>query len=158
MLAGLHRRLSPLAGEPGRDSIPTCDADPRRARTGDDMDMKTMTAAQLVAVHNARCDNERQIKEWRASKAALIERIEALKPSKPQRKATEKATPQARGAIGRAVAMLLRDPRLSYADILQMVRAANPKAATSTRSIASVAAAMRREGVDVPLRRSAGVN
>lgn len=116
-----------------------------------------MTAAQLVAVHNERCPKERRIKEWRASKASLIARIESLgapKPSKPRRKAAENAKDQQRGAIGRSVATLLRDPRLSYADILQMVRAAHPHASTSTRSIASVAACMRRDGLDVPLRRS----
>jgi len=74
------------------------------------------------------------------------------------RKAAEKATDQARGAIGRSVETLLRDGRLSYADILQLVLAAHPHASTSTRSIASVAAAMRRDGVDVPLRRSVGGN
>lgn len=123
---------------------------------GDDMDMKTMTAAQLVAVHNERCAKERRIKEWRASKAALIARIaalEAAKPSKPRRKATENAKDQQRGAIGRSVETLLRDPRLSYADILQMVKAAHPHASTTTRSIASVAACMRREGLEVPFRR-----
>jgi hypothetical protein len=122
------------------------------------MDMKTMTAAQLVAVYNERCPKERRIKEWRASKAALIERIEALKPSKPKRKAAEKATDQARGAIGRSVATLLRDPHLSYADILQMVLAVHPHASTTTRSIASVAAAMRRERMIVPLRRRTTTN
>lgn len=122
------------------------------------MDMKTMTAAQLVAVHNERCAKERRIKEWRASKAALIARIEALealKPSKPRRKATENAKDQGRGAIGRSVATLLLDGRLSYSDILQLVLAAHPDASTTTRSIASVAACMRRDGVDVPLRRAA---
>lgn len=119
------------------------------------MNMMTMTAAQLVAVHNERCPKERRIKEWRASKAALIERIEALRPTKPQRKVTEKATDQGRGAIGRSVATLLLDARLSYTDILQLVRVAHPDASTTTRSIASVAACMRREGVDVPLRRTA---
>lgn len=119
-----------------------------------------MTAAQLVAIHNEHCPKERRIKEWRASKAALIARIEALeaaKPSKARRKAAEKATDQARGAIGRSVATLLRDPRLSYADILQMVLAAHPHALTTTRSIASVAASMRRDGVDVQLRRGVAV-
>lgn len=117
-----------------------------------------MTAAQLVVVHNQLCPEERRIKEWRASKAALIARIEALeasKPSKARRKVTENAKDQQRGAIGRSVATLLRDPRLSYSDILQMVKAAHPDASTTTRSIASVAAVMRREGLNVAMRRIA---
>lgn len=47
----------------------------------------------------------------------------------------------------------LVDPALSYADIVQLVLAAYPDASTTARSIASVAAAMRRGGASVPLRR-----
>lgn len=128
---------------------------------GDDMDLTKMTAAELVGVFNSKCPKDKRIKEWRASKAALIARIETLgaaKSSKAPKKRTENATDQQRGAIGQSVATLLRDPRLSYADILQMVLAAHPHAATSTRSIASVAACMRRDGVEVPFRRSVGAN
>ena len=118
-----------------------------------------MTAAELVGVFNAKCPKDKRIKEWRASKAALIARIEELgkaTASKPKRKRTEKAKDQRRGAIGESVATLLKDERLSYADILQMILAAHPHAATSTRSIASVAACMRRDGVEVPFRRTVG--
>lgn len=120
-----------------------------------------MTAAELVGVFNSKCPKDKRIKEWRASKAALIARIEAFgaaKSSKAPRKRTENAKDQRRGAIGESVATLLKDERLSYADILQMVKAAHPKASTSTRSIASVAACMRRDGVEVPFRRSVGAN
>lgn len=120
-----------------------------------------MTAAELVVVHNTRCDKERRIKEWRASKAALIARIEEIDKataSKPKRKRAEKAKDERRGAIGQSVATLLKDGRLSYVDILQMILAAHPKALTTTRSIASVAACMRREGIEVPFRRSVGAN
>lgn len=125
------------------------------------MDFSKMTAAELAGVFNAKCPKDKRIKEWRASKAALISRIEALEASKTrnrQRTRAEKAKDERRGAIGKSVATLLRDARLSYSDILQLVMAAHPNASTSTRSIASVAAAMRRDGVDVPLRRSVGVS
>ncbi|WP_413875488.1 hypothetical protein [Albidovulum sp.] len=58
-----------------------------------------------------------------------------------------------RGAVGRLVAELLADPGLSYVGIVERVVAAHPAAKTTVRSVASTACVMRKQGVDVPVRR-----
>lgn len=56
--------------------------------------------------------------------------------------------------IGKAVRALLLDPAgLDYPTIVQRVKGEFPQAHTTTRSIASVAAAMRRDGMVFPMRR-----
>lgn len=67
-----------------------------------------------------------------------------------------KATKVAKGSIGKLVASLLLDAEgFDYPSIVEIVRGEFPDAQTSTRSIASVAAALRRSGVEVPMRRKA---
>jgi hypothetical protein len=57
--------------------------------------------------------------------------------------------------IGKAIRALLLDPAgLDYASIVERVKAEFPLASTSRRSVASVAAALRRDGVEVPMRRT----
>lgn len=57
--------------------------------------------------------------------------------------------------IGKAVRALLLDPAgLDYGAIVERVKVEFPQASTSKRSVASVAAALRREGVQVPMRRA----
>ena len=58
-----------------------------------------------------------------------------------------------RGAIGRLVISLLVDTDDDYATIVAKVKEAHPDAKTTARSIASVAADLRRDGVDVKSRR-----
>lgn len=56
--------------------------------------------------------------------------------------------------IGKAVRALLLDPAgLDYPTIVERVKGEFPQAHTTTRSIASVAAAMRRDGMVFPMRR-----
>lgn len=64
------------------------------------------------------------------------------------------ATKVAKGSIGKLVASLLLDAEgFDYPAIVEMVTGEFPAAHTSPRSIASVAAALRRKGVEVPMRR-----
>ena len=56
------------------------------------------------------------------------------------------------GAIGKMVEGLLADASYNYLQILERVVAAFPTAKTTQRSIASVAADMRRRGLEVPMR------
>lgn len=58
-----------------------------------------------------------------------------------------------RVTIGSAVTELVMDATLSYDAIVHIIRGKFADAQTSRRSVASVAARMRKEGVNVPLRR-----
>ena len=60
-----------------------------------------------------------------------------------------------RGGIGRLVNLLLTTTELDYASIVGRVKEQYPEAKTTARSIASVAADLRRDGVQVPSRRRA---
>ena len=75
------------------------------------------------------------------------------KPSE-ETSATEEPKSE-RGAIGRLVISLLVDTDDDYATIVGKVREAHPDAKTTARSIASIAADLRRDGVDVKSRRKA---
>ncbi|MCV3271955.1 hypothetical protein [Roseobacter sinensis] len=55
--------------------------------------------------------------------------------------------------IGSVVQELLMDEALAYAAIVDRVMAEFPDAKTTVRSIASVAAVLRKKGVSVPMRR-----
>lgn len=59
--------------------------------------------------------------------------------------------------IGEVVSRLVMDATLSYDTIVNMIRAQFSDAQTSARSVASVAARLRKDGVDVPKRRGAKV-
>lgn len=61
--------------------------------------------------------------------------------------------PEPRRTIGSLVQELLMDPDLGYLAIVDRVVAEFPDAKTSVRSVASVAAVLRKKGVDVPIRR-----
>ena len=61
--------------------------------------------------------------------------------------------PDPRRTIGSLVQELLMDPDLGYHAIVDRVVAEFPDAKTSVRSVASVAAVLRKKGVQVPLRR-----
>ncbi len=60
-----------------------------------------------------------------------------------------------RGGIGRLVNLLLTTTDDDYKTIVAKVKAAHPEAKTTARSVASVAADLRRAGADVPTRRRA---
>lgn len=63
---------------------------------------------------------------------------------------TEEPKPQ---KIGTVIAEMVMDAALSYDMIVNAIHARFPGCNTSARSVASVAARMRRDGVDVPMRR-----
>ncbi len=56
--------------------------------------------------------------------------------------------------ISRLTEKLLMDETLGYAEIVDQVVAEFPGAKTTTRSVASVAAVLRKKGAEVPTRRS----
>ena len=58
-----------------------------------------------------------------------------------------------RPTISALVKRLLMDETLDYQEIVDQVLAEFPAAKTTARSVASVAAIMRKKGVEVPLRR-----
>jgi len=129
-----------------------------------------------------RCGTE-VLKSWKRAKPELIDRIEALSADQtdtyepevsetaeptdhkadgtPEREQTvdEKIAaatvhgPEPKRTIGSLVQELLMDPDLGYEAILEQVKAQFPAAKTSVRSIASVAANLRKRSVDVPMRR-----
>lgn len=57
--------------------------------------------------------------------------------------------------IGGVIATLLMDATLTYDTIVTAIHARFENASTSARSVASVAARLRKDGVDVPMRRKA---
>jgi hypothetical protein len=59
------------------------------------------------------------------------------------------------GPTAVAIARLLVDQSLSYAEVARRVREGMPGTQTSSRSVASVASRLRREGYRVPDRRFA---
>lgn len=66
--------------------------------------------------------------------------------------------PEPKRTIGSLVQELLMDPGLGYLAIVDRVVAEFPDAKTSVRSVASVAAGLRKKGVDVPIRRKVKSN
>ncbi|GAA5071270.1 hypothetical protein N0B44_13260 [Roseibacterium beibuensis] len=61
--------------------------------------------------------------------------------------------PKPKRTIGSLVQELLMDPDLRYLAIVDRVVAEFPDAKTSVRSVASIAAVLRKNGIDVPMRR-----
>ena len=59
--------------------------------------------------------------------------------------------------IGSVIASMLMDATLSYDVIVDAIHEQFENASTSARSVASVAARLRKDGVDVPMRRKAKV-
>lgn len=89
------------------------------------------------------------------SEAPAAEEPQA-KPKAEKRKRVEQAARAAKEGptVGQTIERLLLDPAgLDYGAIVNRVLAEHPDANTSTRSVASVAATLRKKGVDVPMRR-----
>lgn len=66
--------------------------------------------------------------------------------------------PERKGTIGELVYELLMDETLDYVAIVDRVMAKFPDAKTTTRSVASVAAVLRKKGTPVPTRRKSAKN
>ena len=123
-------------------------------------ELKELTAAELVDLHNERCRPEEAIEgPWKASKAELIDLIRTLgdcdETDMPET-VTEADRPRSAATIGALVAELLIDPDLSYAEIVERVKEQFPNARTTARSVASVAVALRKKGVEIPKRGKRG--
>lgn len=67
--------------------------------------------------------------------------------------ATTLLAPEKKVTIGSVVADLLMDATLSYDAIVNLIQVQFADANTSARSVASVAARLRKAGTDVPMRR-----
>lgn len=132
------------------------------------MEYQDMTIAALVAIHNEMATEENQLGSWKQAKTKLIERIQLLEQA-PDEVAevleqklevaaevdgTEDKT--AKVTIGSVISELVMDAALSYDQIVSLVWAQFDDAQTSRRSVASVAARLRKNGVNVPLRRNKG--
>lgn len=138
--------------------------------------LEDLTVAELLTIHNRLVvDEDRQLKSWKRAKGLLIERIrEAQEVARMAQELEDNATrldvvadsdegENAEGTtenltIGSVVSQLVLNPLLSYDQIVDMIRSQFPGANTSRRSVASVAARLRKAGVIVPLRRKKGPN
>jgi hypothetical protein len=121
----------------------------------DDLNLKT--ADELVRLHNAMCAEEGRIDgPWKKSKRALIERIRAFgEPVAAEGRAAiiETVTIENAKTVGTLVEALVAT-NLAYGEIVRTVKARFPNANTTTRSVASVASALRQQGREIPMRRS----
>ncbi len=86
-------------------------------------------------------------------RAADMPEAEAVENPEPTAPKAEDKPEQPKRTIGMLVQELLMDPDLDYLAIVDRVVAEFPDAKTSVRSVASVAATMRKLGADVPMRR-----
>jgi|DEB0MinimDraft_6_1074348.scaffolds.fasta_scaffold92665_3 hypothetical protein len=125
------------------------------------------TTAELLEQHNEFAEKwgKKPLKSWKQSKDALRERIDAMRAEvaddvigddEPEAPKPIKL----RGAMMPSVTigalvkeLLLMEDGLSYDLIEEAVKREFPEAKTTRRSIASVAADLRRKGVEVPMRK-----
>lgn len=130
----------------GDESEPDAAEEPGDAPTAEEEPFEA-SAEELEKQTGRKSNAEAQAE---ADDAAAIERA-----SKKVAKAKADGAGETRGGLTRLVESLLMDPALSYLDIINAVLKEFPKANTSARSIASVAAGMRRKNIAVPMRRPA---
>lgn len=107
------------------------------------------TPEQQAAEPEAKPEAEQQ------APAVAEETTEQSDEPKPEQAEQSDEPKSERGAIGRLVITLLVDTDDDYATIVGKVKEAHPEAKTTARSIASIAADLRRDGVDVKSRRKA---
>lgn len=110
---------------------------------------------------------DEQVEDLADAEQAIADRDQAIadmeeaaaseqSPPKPKRAKKDKAprVVDERGTIGQMVReLLLDDEGYGYVEIVEIVKGEFPEANTSRRSVASVAAELRRKGVAVPMRR-----
>jgi hypothetical protein len=85
--------------------------------------------------------------------AADEAKVEVAERVEPMAQDAENAPEKPKRTIGRLVEELLMDEALDYTAIVDRVIAEFSNAKTTARSAASVAAVLRKKGVDVPKRR-----
>ena len=95
-----------------------------------------------------------EVRELGATEADETKAVAAEDAERANHEAEEAAeTGRPKLTISRLTEKLLMDETLGYAAIVDQVVAEFPGAKTTKRSVASVAAVMRRRGVEVPMRR-----
>lgn len=104
------------------------------------MTKKTFEAAVSAVLQGA--DPDHVADQVLAENATPAENVEAA--PEPAKKVT----------IGSAVESLLLDAELSYTQIVNLIHEQFKPCNTSARSVASIAARLRKTGVDVPMRRA----
>ncbi|MBT9244927.1 hypothetical protein KM031_02055 [Gemmobacter fulvus] len=109
------------------------------------MTMTKKTFENAVSAVLAGADPDQDADQVLTEAATPTEKVEAT----PEPKAEKKET------IGSVVAELVMDVTLSYDMIVNLIHAQFDNASTSARSVASIAARLRKTGVDVPHRRKA---
>jgi len=132
-----------------------------------------MTIAELLEVHNGLAEQSGAdaLQSWKRAKPELIGRIAALGAvlaDETEPEVTEEAEnldheadgateqpPEPKITIRAVVHELLLDVDHTYVEIVAEVKRRFPDAKTTVRSVASVAATLRKKGVDVPTRRKA---
>jgi hypothetical protein len=107
--------------------------------------MTKKTFENAVSAVLAGADPDKVADQVLTEAAPTPDRVEAT----PEPKAEKKET------IGSVVAGLVMDVSLSYDMIVNMIHAQFDNASTSARSVASIAARLRKTCVDVPHRRKA---
>ncbi|MDO5501104.1 MAG: hypothetical protein Q4F67_15630 [Propionibacteriaceae bacterium] len=114
-----------------------------------------MTTVELIARHNelARAAGVPELTEWKKSKHELEARIASL-PADPldMGASVEPSAPEPKPSVAATVAELLADAAMSYAAVAEEVRRRVPGAATSARSVASIALKLRKAGHVIPAR------
>ena len=124
--------------------------------------LNEMTAAALVELHDRLCpEGDRIGRPWKKGKAALVDRVRPLLEAEERSEASgptearADAAEDAPATVGKLVERLLvaDGGTWSYADVVDEVRRRFPDAKTTRRSVASVAADLRRRGVEVSKRR-----
>jgi hypothetical protein len=125
-------------------------------------DLNEMTSAALVELHDGLCpEGDRIGRQWKRAKSELVERVRPLLEHQELSDRSDHAAAMAASAaeppstVGRLVeALLVADEgSWSYGQIVEEVRRRFPEARTTARSVASVAADLRKRGVYVPSRR-----
>ena len=135
--------------------------------------MTDKTIKALVEYHNQLAERLalKPLEYWKKAKAdleALVDELEGKvheldlaqqarddEAEKTATVASAKPKNPNRGKVCTMIRDLLVDPaQYSYLDIVKMVIQAHPLANTSTRSVASIAADLRRDGVAVAMRKA----
>lgn len=122
-------------------------------------DLETMTAAELVEVHNARCAEGEWIEgPWKRSKAELVERIGAIGDAEAAKRETA-GTEEAKAddaepkttvrALAESLLAAADGEALTYEEIAERIRQELPGSATTPQSIRWYATKMRKRGETV---------
>jgi len=117
--------------------------------------LNQLTADQLLILHNSLCAKADHIDwPWKKLKRELIELVRTLNEPEGKIHKDDAAifdNPENMATISSFISTLLVTD-MSYREIVGAVTRRFSRAKTSTRSVASFASAMRRQGVKIPWR------